>query len=308
MISLAAFSISFFVGILFGMPKRKDNDSDNYTLNNSLVEISEWLTKIIVGLSLVNLQNIPPYLVKIGNYIEITTQLKNITSLKIISISLIIYYSFLGLYFGYNYMRIFLSLKYRDVDNEMVKEIDKLKQEIDAKKEAVEKLETKTNLVEAALKSSVKSENEINEIKNLNTEISQKIELLKLKAFEKTDKVNNIYPDDTQKGKWGGLSQNNNKIINAEINELYEGLYQIKINVQSVDSQSPLEDGNIVIFALHPTFHPKVRLVKVKNGVATLELIAFGSFTVGAYADYDGTELEIDLAEVPGVSQYFKTH
>ena len=73
-----------------------------------------------------------------------------------------------------------------------------------------------------------------------------------------------------------------------------------------VENNMPLKDGDLVIFALHPTFgDPPARIVTVEDGEAELTLLSYGSFTVGAIAD-DGTELELDLAELPGVSQTFK--
>ena len=57
-LGIAAFISSFFIGTLFGMPKRNNKKETNYSLNNSLTDISDWLSKIIIGLVLVNLKEI----------------------------------------------------------------------------------------------------------------------------------------------------------------------------------------------------------------------------------------------------------
>jgi hypothetical protein len=60
------------------------------------------------------------------------------------------------------------------------------------------------------------------------------------------------------------------------------------------------------IFHLHPTFHNHVRKVKVKDGKAQLDLLAYGSFTVGVSCDNGNTQLELDLAELPQVPKVFR--
>ena len=42
------------------------------------------------------------------------------------------------------------------------------------------------------------------------------------------------------------------------------------------------------------------------NGIATLQLIAYGAFTVGAECDGGTTKLELNLAELPDAPQLFK--
>jgi hypothetical protein len=59
---------------------------------------------------------------------------------------------------------------------------------------------------------------------------------------------------------------------------------------------------------LHNTFHNQNPLVLVEDNEAVLTLLAVGSFTVGAETDNGATKLELDLVDVPGVSDYFKNH
>jgi hypothetical protein len=42
------------------------------------------------------------------------------------------------------------------------------------------------------------------------------------------------------------------------------------------------------------------------DGTAHLQLAAWGAFTIGVIADGGKTELELDLAEVPGFPEVFK--
>lgn len=108
LLGMASMVCGFFTGTLFGMPKRNATDSSDYTLNNSLVEISEWLTKIIVGLGLVNLREIPEYLYNLGQFVKKDSN--NQSYVDFYAMSILVYFSVLGLYVGYNYMRLVLSL------------------------------------------------------------------------------------------------------------------------------------------------------------------------------------------------------
>ena len=102
---------------------------------------------------------------------------------------------------------------------------------------------------------------------------------------------------DPQKGRFGGSSTNNGRKLSAEVTAAkgYPGNYDIKLKVESTDPGKPLRGQ--VTFYLHHTFRRPVQVVSVKDGIALLELLAYGAFTVGAIADEGETLLELDLAE-----------
>lgn len=64
MVSLAASAAGAFLGFLFGVPRHPDNSGGNQKnettirANNNFQEISDWLTKILVGIGLVELKPI----------------------------------------------------------------------------------------------------------------------------------------------------------------------------------------------------------------------------------------------------------
>ena len=60
-------------------------------------------------------------------------------------------------------------------------------------------------------------------------------------------------------------------------------------------------------FHLHPTFADPNPVVDVINGKAELNLVSYGSFTVGAETDDKTRKFKLDLAkDVPGMSEEFK--
>lgn len=99
----------------------------------------------------------------------------------------------------------------------------------------------------------------------------------------------------------------NGKILEATVTRLSlaEPIYTLRIEVRSTQPQTPLT--GLVKFYLHPTFSDPLPIREAINGVAGLELIAYGSFTMGAVCS-DGTELGLNLAAIPGADDYFINH
>lgn len=112
--------------------------------------------------------------------------------------------------------------------------------------------------------------------------------------------------DDPQKERWGGLAERNGRKLSAKISKVKgsKEWYEITVTVAAVTSAHPLKGQ--VTFHLHPTFRESRQVVEVENGRASLSLLAWGAFTVGAEADRGATKLELDLSEVAGAPRAFK--
>ena len=333
-LGIAAFISSFFTGTLFGMPKRNNIKESDYSLNNSLVEISDWLTKIIVGLGLVNLKEIPDFLISLGEYVRASSKYDG-QLVNIYSIGIVVYFGFLGLYIGYNYMRLVLSNKYKNADDNLLEkkleiaknEILEAKNENEQKGKEIIKMQSKIQDNAQLANTLIKK---VNEPKTLETDVQSVIENLvrsnkNIKVKEDLELyVDKMFSDanlklkkglitnnnDPQKGQWKSNPINNERELKADVLEETKGLFKITVQVISTNPENnPLKKDDLILFALHNTFgDPPFRMVKVVNQTAELVFYAYGSFTVGAFVDYGSTELELDLAELPNVSTYFKTH
>ncbi|NNA59393.1 hypothetical protein [Pseudomonas koreensis] len=115
------------VGFLFGIPKsashgsstneKKDKgvvsseDAKGGRPNTNLEEVSDWLTKIIVGLGLVHLKDINAYVLKIGHTVAASLTPSRVPSPNEVSVALALVIGFvvLGFLFGYLYTRLFLQ-------------------------------------------------------------------------------------------------------------------------------------------------------------------------------------------------------
>ncbi|OOG74962.1 pYEATS domain-containing protein [Flavobacterium sp. A45] len=333
-LGIASFTSFFFVGILFGMPKRNNKKENSYSLNNGLSEISDWLTKIIVGLALVNLKEIPGYIISFAEYIRIASKFDG-QLLNIYTIGILFYFGFLGLFIGYNYMRLVRVNKYKYTDDNIIlRELEIAKEKVlEAKEENKQKdkkiieiqslVQEKEQLAKALIdrvnepslsnakiQTVIKNIIDSGEAKKGNEDIKLHVDKMIDEAKMKLHKGLITHHDDPQKGQWKSSAINNERELKATVIEEAKGLYKIKLQVVSTNPKdNPLKKGDIILFALHNTFGDlPFMLVKVDKQSAELNFYAYGSFTVGAFVDDGGTELELDLAELPNVSSHFKFH
>ncbi len=113
--------------------------------------------------------------------------------------------------------------------------------------------------------------------------------------------------DDPEKGRWGGspVSADGSRRLSAVVTGEAQipGLYRIQLRVSAAPG-SPLTGA--VRFHVHPTFARTTYTIPVIDNEATLELVAYGAFTVGAEADEGRTRLELDLAELADAPQPFR--
>ncbi|MCE3227499.1 MAG: hypothetical protein K0S32_2050 [Bacteroidetes bacterium] len=119
LLASASYIIGFFLGFLFGIPKRNSEKETAYNLSTNLVDISDWLTKIIIGLGLIEIRGIGAYLMSIGEYVQKQTNGEN--SIKVFVICCVSYFFIFGVYYGYNYMRLYLSGQFKVADDNLLK-------------------------------------------------------------------------------------------------------------------------------------------------------------------------------------------
>src|ERR1041384_5236004 len=127
---LACTSVGAALGFLFGIPKILQNDrpvteakeskSIDYRqqVNTNLTEISDWLTKIIVGLGLINLSKIPDKLSNIAQVLAVSLNPTEPSKDKAFALALILCFLILGFLFGYLSTRLFLQSAFSRADQE----------------------------------------------------------------------------------------------------------------------------------------------------------------------------------------------
>jgi len=303
LIAGAFYGAGGLTGFLFGIPKIIQSNHVNATPENSresdvihndnLVQISDWLTKIIVGVGLTQIYTIPKSLYHIGE--KLGTSILGYdpgNSLGTnVSVAIILYFSILGFMMVYIWTRIYFyhilqqaKINFKSMYDETVEKLDNVISEKKVIEE--EKQHSKTEL-DAIIKTF--------------PDITQTIKAEQIRIKE-DDKEEN----DPNKGKFGGLPENFGRKINAIVRETSydKDLFVVDLEVVSTSPERPL--AGTVIFHLHPSFPNDIEEVEVIDGKAECKLISYGAFTVGVEADEGNTKLELDLALLPDVPKLFK--
>lgn len=289
MIAGACFGAGALTGFLFGIPRllenRNGNASNGLEQNDNLVQISDWLTKIIVGVGLTQITLLGPALIKIGEKLAPTFNAEPVTGSNL-AIGTVLYFTITGFLSGYLWTRIHF---YRLLA-QTGRDVQKLEEELEQKeKEITEKEKIAEQTLEElyALDNTYKETDALKRIKKTFTNESGDI-------------------DDPNAGKFGGLATVNDRILKASVTTTTfdKERFNVALIVESTASGKPLT--GTVTFHLHPTFRSKVHKVQVENGIAKLNLIAWGAFTVGVECDNGNTKLELDLAKLADAPELFK--
>jgi uncharacterized membrane protein len=112
--AMACIAVGAFIGFLFGVPRvNPDSKVNSYLLPNKNIEmVSDWLTKIIVGIGLVHLKDIGQFLeamsARLGGAFTSDSSSLGVAFYKPFALGLIVYFFFVGLIQGYLLTRMFL--------------------------------------------------------------------------------------------------------------------------------------------------------------------------------------------------------
>ncbi|GAO44106.1 pYEATS domain-containing protein [Flavihumibacter petaseus] len=327
------------VGFLFAIPRsgtfryKPGNENPNswYDDNTNLEEISDWLTKIIVGITLVQFDKIQYLLDVSARSIAASFLLQDCKSgcaYYSWAYGLIIFFVAIGFVISYLWTRINFAL-ILTVSRKRLSEIttfekkkEQLENAVEQKEALLEKKQTQLEQIkgqETALTntiSSIASQNAVQmdadvvDIDQLDEKTAlgegATPEFTKMVAEKLAAKPVTV-SDDMQKNRWGGKVENGGKKIEATVtaSKLYVKFFDIRIRVYA-DENSPTLKGWVAFF-VHDSLGFKNDTVYAKvneKGIAEIPLVAYEAFTAGALTE-DGTELEIDLNEQPGYPDDF---
>lgn len=121
----ALFTFSNLIGFLFGIPRttvidESEKSKSQYIGNDNLLQVSDWITKIILGLGLTQINEIPHLLKRIAKFIIENTHVSN----QALIILIILYFTCLGFLFGYLWTRLYFIKMLHASDNDVNKDED----------------------------------------------------------------------------------------------------------------------------------------------------------------------------------------
>jgi len=140
--AMACLSFGACIGFLFALPKRyekhegqhaKTNDDDHTLVpNTNLQEVSDWLTKMLIGIGLIQFKDISQYIYKISEKIGFSVQEPgaNNYSYSMYAMALIILFTTCGFMLGYLGTRLRLSPELSIADS---KTLGRFKREVRSK-------------------------------------------------------------------------------------------------------------------------------------------------------------------------------
>jgi len=103
-------ALGWGIGFLFGVPRTAATDTRS---NTNLEQISDWLTKVLVGVGLTQLQKIPTKLALLAGYIA---KDYGQSGSPVFALSMILYFSALGFLTGYLLTRLALQQEFERTD------------------------------------------------------------------------------------------------------------------------------------------------------------------------------------------------
>jgi hypothetical protein len=120
----AAWLIAVVVGFIFGIPRRSSNQPGGrqYLPSTSLEQVADWLTKIIVGVGLTQLDKIPGKLGSLASFIAMG--MGDAASHKAVALAICIYFPSCGFLFGFLWARLYM-LEAFDVAESVIQRVIK---------------------------------------------------------------------------------------------------------------------------------------------------------------------------------------
>lgn len=306
MITGASVLLGALLGFLFGIPRSSQIETassasttsgqgtsqgathrgPDYRPNTNLEQISDWLTKILVGVGLTQITVAPQRFRELAEIIS--HDLPGTEVNPSLLIALILFYSISGFLFCYLWTRLFLPGALITAERELYNLFDQLSSK-------AEKAFKKADVAESAALLGIGGKREKAAKRGV--------------SFIAEEIAPGQVADDPWKEQFGGQSSTNFRQLQADITKIpdRENYYLVRLTVTSTDPIDHPLRGSVKFF-LHPTFTNDKPIVDVsKKGVAELRLTAWGAFTVGALADEGRTKLELDLAELESAPVDFRS-
>lgn len=275
LIAFACFAVGGLMGFLFGIPISVANNlkanNSGYADNDNLVQISDWLTKIIVGVSLTQLINIPPALESLGSTLGPSFYSDEKLG-KVASVAVVIYFSITGFTISYLWTRLYFKKLLVKTDNDIM------------------------NMLPSYLSVGIQP-----------SDYKQKQYTTPVYTTKKSVGHKEAPANDPQKYQWGEKAESNGRKLSAVVSPVSwnPDYFNVELKLVSTDPANALKGK--VIFHLHPSFRNSDPTVEVVNGIASINVLAWGAFTVGAEADDGETQLELDLAQLNSAPALFRS-
>lgn len=311
--ALASTFAGGILGLLFGLPTARKSDpravgsgaavpSGGYDESTSLEQIADWLTKIIVGLTLTQFASWSAAFDRLS--LRVTHDLRCPAAPGpcgyVPGASLVSAYVLGGFIIAYMWTRRFFII-------EMVARDDSVRRMIQAQEQREQ----------AGRDGRVQGGSDASQFLSGRDDRGRIGAILAEGQRQASGKAKEVAssltagsdPEDPWRGAFGGSASSNDAVLSATVSPIPGQTSNFRIDV-SIAGATPARQrelaGENALFYLHPSFGKAVRSVAFgADGRANLVLYAYGAFTIGAVLE-DGTRLELNLATLPGAPDQFR--
>ncbi len=299
------------LGFLFGIPRsvaagtqtqgdaasQAGTSRASYAQNTNLEQISDWLTKIVVGVGLVEAKDIA---VGFGELSAKAAAAWDLTDGSATAGAIMLIGAVIGFLRCYVWTR-------TEFINELERADDQRARDRQRRIEAENKASNMMKFIGGGpAKTGEPTVPAPNDAPVLAAQGRSFLKRAADTAGKVTTAAADLWDSDDNKHQFGDADIADGKRLEAVVEPLGDDgqLCGVTLRVRALPGEPAIEGA--VVFHLHPTFNQPVVRVQVLDGVAETRIIAAGAFTVGALVESDGTRLELDLAELPNIPDKFK--
>jgi hypothetical protein len=303
-IALAASLVGGFLGFLFGIPRSSnglDSKKTPFGYNTNLEQVSDWLTKIIVGVSLTQ---IPAITTKLHNLNHaVATGFANYIAYNYAypySGAVMVFYGVSGFLFVYLWCVLYLK--------------EQLDEKMTLREAVAQAVSQVTDEVKTQTSNTLELDKVLSQIRHFNEQrskivIEESSELYK-GIIEKAIPNAVTVLNDCQKNRWVSEPINDWYDIDVSFanNELdKDNSYLVTIEVKQKEGVEQ-NKFNEVYFFLHDSYCPGcIKKVFTNTGdPAALSITSYEAFTIGIYIPETNTKLELDLNTHPKTPEEYK--
>jgi hypothetical protein len=318
LLAATALSAGAFLGFLFGMPRplADDGGQSTYRPSTNLEQVSDWLTKILIGAGLVQLANLRDGLAGIGDLVSrMETPVSHGAGL--VAQLVVVAFLLIGFLSSFLWTRLYYTRILTETDRSLAGEVKQLIRDREEDKLAREELKQEVIRTQGETALSVKALAQQGSAGGvlpssvapgagmvagtdaqirLPAAIQQKIEqFMKAPRVWHSDPSAELFPNAPR--------EKDGRRLDAEIaSNLGDGLL-INVRVVRVTGDPLTAD---TLFLLHPTIPKRIHRVIPRGDIAETSFYSQGTFTVIAIADDGRTILGYDLTQLPGAPKWFR--
>lgn len=318
LVGAASMSVGSLLGFLFGMPRstvaastNEENDSNSalpYRPSTNLEQVSDWLTKILIGVGLVELSQIGPTLASMGHIVAGSLQ-NPPPGTEVVTQVVVIAFLVFGFIASFLWTRIYYGPLQTMIDQNLLfslqSKLKKVENKLSDQASATQNVETVTKLLatgKLAAPSVTPSKMQLEAFareavqETLPAEVRDKLkEFQEMEADWNSDPGAELFSNATPEA--------NGRKLEAVLEAEFSDYLVIKLRVQRLGGE-PLQDE--VAFLLHPTYDNPILYRQPQNDAAEIEILSEGWFTAVAVLDQGRTILSYDLRNLSGAPDWFK--